>query len=111
MNPKKKPKFLRQGQYLKRVGSKWRKPRGIHSKLRLKKKSKGNIPNVGYMGPRNLRGLHPSGLREKIVENVNQLSTIDSKKEAARISSKVGGRKRKEILKKAEELNLKVLNK
>ncbi|MBS3052011.1 MAG: 50S ribosomal protein L32e [Candidatus Aenigmarchaeota archaeon] len=110
MNPKRKPKFLRQGQYLKRVGEKWRKPRGIHSKLRQKKKGKGNIPNVGYMAPKNLRGLHPSGFMEKFVENANQLSSIDSKKESVRISSKVGERKRKEIIKRSKELNLKILN-
>lgn len=110
MNPRRKPKFLRQGQYLKRVGEKWRKPRGIHSKLRQKKKGKGSLPNVGYMAPKNLRGLHPSGYRERLVENVNYLSLIDPKKEAVRISSKVGERKRKEIINKAKKLKLKVLN-
>ena len=38
------------------------------------------------------------------------LESIDSKKESVRISSKVGERKRKEIIKRSKELNLKILN-
>ena len=49
VNPRKKPKFSRQGTtYLKRVGKKWRRPVGVHSKLKVKEKSKGKIPKIGY---------------------------------------------------------------
>ncbi len=111
MNPRKKPKFLKQGAgYLKKVKKRWRRPAGRHSKLKVKEKSKGSIPNVGYRSPRKLRGLHPSGFREVLIQNLNDLNKINSKNETGRISSKIGKKKRKVILKKAKELKIKILN-
>lgn len=107
---RKKPKWGIQGKYLKRIKDRWRKPRGRHNKLRHHKKSKGVIPSVGYGNPKEVKGLHPSGFREILVQNVSQLSKVDSKKEAVRIASAVGKKKRTEMLKKAEELKLKILN-
>jgi len=112
-NPKKKPKFLRQNwQALKTLTHvKWRRPRGMHSKLRRKEKGKGFSPKPGYRAPVVLRGLHPSGLKEVLVANVKDLQKIDAKKEAAKIRGVVGRKKRIEILKKAEEMKIRMLNK
>jgi large subunit ribosomal protein L32e len=109
---KKKPKFLRQDWHsLKRLKKvKWRKTRGSQSKMRRGEKGKAKMPRVGYRTAKKLRSLHPSGLREVIVHNVAELQDIDVKKEAARIAAKVGKKKRKEILEKAKELKIKVLN-
>lgn len=110
-NPRKKPKFLRSGAVAyKRLGSKWRRPRGMHGKLRRHEKSKGKMPSPGYGSPKELRYLHPSGFKEVLVSNFNDLQKIDSKIEAVKISHAVGKKKRTEILKKAEELKIKVLN-
>ncbi len=110
-NPRKLPKFLRQSwQAYKRLGKKWRRPRGIHSKLRRKERGKGFIPKPGYGAPKSLKWLHPSGMKEVLVFNVNDLQKIDSKTEAVKIAHAVGKRKRAEILKKAEEKKIKVLN-
>ena len=111
VNPRKKPKFTRANtaNYV-RLGEKWRKPRGIHSKLRIREKTHGHLVTIGWGAPKNLRGLHPSGFQETLVNNVKELEKIDVKKVAARISHTVGGKKRKEILKKAEELKVKILN-
>jgi large subunit ribosomal protein L32e len=111
VNPRKKPKFLRQGaRYLRRVRGRWRRPRGLHSKLKKKEKSKGVMPSVGYGAPKKMKGLHPSGLREVLIHNVDDLSRIDREKEAVRIAHTVGKRKRNLILEKAEELGIRVLN-
>jgi len=111
MNPRKKPKFLRQGaKAKKKVGKKWRRPRGEHSKLRKKIKGKGFLPKAGYGAPKKLRGLHPSGFKEVFIQNLNDLNKIDNKKEAGRISHKIGKKKRQMILEKAKELNIKILN-
>jgi len=111
MNPRKKPKFKRwMSQAYKRIKEAWRRPKGLHSKLRKRIKSKGKIPSPGYGAPKNLKYLHPSGFKEVLVHNVKELERIDPKKEAARIAHTVGKKKRKEILKKAEELKIKVLN-
>ena len=108
---RKKPRFLRQSATAyKRLGEKWRKPRGRHSKLRKHKKSKGFIPSISYSTPRASRYLHPSGFREVVIYNLKDLEKIDVSKEAAKIAHGVGKKKRQEILKKAEELKLKILN-
>src|SRR5947209_2344948 len=111
MNPRKLPKFKRwMSQTYARLDESWRRARGMQSKIRRKEKSKFKMPNVGYGAPRNLRYLHPSGFREVLVHNMRELERIDPKKEAIKISHTVGRKKRTEILKKAEELKIKVLN-
>jgi len=111
MNPRRKPKFLRHGaKARKAVGMKWRRPRGRHTKMKIYKKGKGHMPKVGYGAPKNLRWLHPSGFREVLIQNLNDLNKIDNKKEAGRISHRIGKKKRQMILEKAKELNIKILN-
>jgi large subunit ribosomal protein L32e len=111
VNPRKKPKFLRPGaRAYKKLGLKWRRVRGMHGKLRRHEKSKGKMPSPGYGAPKKLKYLHPSGLKEVLVFNANDLQKIDAKTEAARIAHAVGKKKRTELLKKAEELKIKVLN-
>lgn len=111
LNPRKKPKFIRQSaSAYKRLGEKWRRPRGKQSKLREHRKSKGFIPSPSYGAPKKLRYLHPSGFREVLVYNVNDLGKINPQIEAVKIAHTVGKKKRSEILKKTEELKIKVLN-
>jgi large subunit ribosomal protein L32e len=110
MNPRRKPKFLRQGTYLKKVKKVWRMPRGTHTKLKIKEKSKGSMPNVGYGAPRELRGLHPSGLKEVMIYNLKDLEKVNKEKDAGRLSSTIGQRKRKDILDRAKQLQIRILN-
>lgn len=112
MNPRKLPKFIRQSATAyKRLGKKWRKPRGKQSKLREKEASHGSWPNIGYRAPKNLRYLHPSGMKEVLVGSLKDLEKISTEDAAIKISHTVGKRLRQEILKKAEELKIKILNK
>ncbi len=107
----KRPWFRRQEWFrYKRVGESWRRPRGKHSKLREKKGYRIPVVDAGYRGPKKVRGLHPSGFREVLVHNPKELEKINPEREAVRIASTVGMRKRLEIEKKAEELGIRVLN-
>lgn len=106
-----KPKFRRQEWFrYKKLGTKWRKARGKTSKTRRYEGRKPAMPTVGYRTPKEVRGLHPSGYQDILVSNVKELEGLDPEKEAARISSKVGDRKREQILGKAKELGVKILN-
>ena len=109
---KKKTKFLRQGWHsLKRLQKvKWRKPRGSQSKTRRGEKGKAAMPRIGYGTAKRIRGLHPSGFKEVIVYSPNELKNLDVKKEAVRIAARVGKKKRMEILERAKEMKIKVLN-
>lgn len=111
MNPRKKPQFRRHmAEAYKRIKDSWRKPKGSQSKVRKRKKGKIKMPSIGYGAPKKLRYLHPCGLREVLVHNLKEVEKVNPKEEAIRISAKVGRRKRIEIMKKAEELGIKVLN-
>jgi len=93
-----------------RVKPRWRKPRGVGNKKRMKWKSCGPSPRIGYKNPAALRGVHPSGMREHLVRNEKELDGIDKKTTAIRIASAVGKKKRALIERKAKELGLKILN-
>ncbi len=109
---KKRPEFHRQEWFrIKRLGDAWRKPRGLHSKMR---KNLGYRParvSIGYRGPKKARGLHPSGFQEVLVHTPAELEGIDPKTQAVRIGHGVGFRKRTMIVEKAEKLGIRVLNK
>ena len=108
---RKRPRFVRQESWrYVRVKENWRRPRGIDSKMRLKVKGWPRCPEVGYRGPRAVRGLHPSGFEEVLVHNVEELQKVDPERQAVRIAHTVGGRKRAEIVAEAERLGITVLN-
>ncbi|MFB6180875.1 MAG: 50S ribosomal protein L32e [Candidatus Nanohalobium sp.] len=88
----------------------WKKPEGKHSSIRLQKKHAPAMPKPGYRTPKEVRGFHPSGFEEVLVHNMDELEEIDSETQAARIASKVGGRKKEEIVEKADEEDIHVLN-
>jgi large subunit ribosomal protein L32e len=108
---KSRPAFRRQEWFrYGRLGDSWRKPRGLHSKMRRGYKYRPNLVSTGYRGPKGVRGFHPSGFQEVMVFRVEDLEDMDPKKEAARIGHSVGTRKREEIEKVADEKGIRVLN-
>jgi len=108
---RKKPDFVRQESWrYDRVDESWRRPKGIDSKMRREVKGWPARVKIGYRGPKEARGLHPSAYREVIVYNVDDLSRVDPKTEAIRIAHTVGARKRAEIINRARELGVHILN-
>jgi large subunit ribosomal protein L32e len=108
---KSRPAFHRQEWFrYVRLGDSWRKPRGLHSKMRRGYKYRPNLVSTGYRGPKAVRGFHPSGFQEVMVYRVEDLEDVDPKKQAARIGHSVGTRKREEIEKVADEKGIRVLN-
>ena len=106
-----RPKFLRQESWrYDRLAENWRKPKGKDNKMRLQVSGVPQLVKVGYRGPKIARGLHPSGYVDNLVYNTSDLLSLDSKKDAVRIGHIVGKLKKKQILTKAAELGLKVLN-
>lgn len=111
LQKRKKPEFVRSESWrYVRVKERWRTARGIDSKMRLRRKGYLKLPSVGYGAPRKSRGLHPSGLREVLIHNLEALKKIDPKKQAVRIAHTVGAKKRIEIFEKAKKRKLIVLN-
>lgn len=107
----KKPRFRRQESWrYKRVSEIWRKPRGMDSKMRKKKKGWPKSVEIGYRGPKAARGLHPSGYIEVLIHTVDDVEKVNPKTQAIRIAHTVGARKRIEITARSGEMDIHVLN-
>lgn len=91
-----------------RIGLAWRRPRGIDNKKRAKIAYMGASPSIGYGQPSAIRGFHPSGMPEALVQSPSELSAL--KDVAIRIAGGVGRKKRETIEKLAKEKGLRVLN-
>ncbi len=105
------PQFNRQDYHKKkRVPTSWRRPKGTLSKQRRGIKGKGDTVEAGFRSPTEVRGRHPSGFEEVRVHNVDDLEGVDGDREAVRIASKVGARKRERIEERAEAEGIRVLN-
>jgi ribosomal protein L32E len=108
MVEKKKPKFLRKDWHKKiKLGSsvkktrKWRAAKGRHNKIRLNRKGHLQRPKIGWS----------SGRMNDVMRimNVEELSKVDKKNGI--IIGSVGIKKRKDIIAKANEMKIKILNK
>ena len=109
---KKTPSFRRTEwfRYKRLSRSGWRAPHGMDNKQRRNYRYRGSLVRVGHGKVAEARGLHPSGFREVMVHNLNDLESIDPETQAARIGRTVGGRKREHIHARADELGIRVLN-
>lgn len=107
----KKLNFIRQDAHKKvRLGKKWRRPRGLHSKMRLSKKGYNKSVSVGYGSPKTTRGLNKSGLKLIIIKSLKDIEKIDAKKECIAVAKTIGLRKKVEILKHAVKKSINVAN-
>jgi large subunit ribosomal protein L32e len=107
----KKPGFARDESYKrKRLSVSWRKPKGMHAKLRLHLNSAGRFVSPGFGSPAEVSGLDRSGLEPVMVSNPSQLDVLDAKLQGAIISTSVGAKKRVAILERAKEKKVSVLN-
>ena len=106
---KEKPNFLRQeGKRFKRLKNCWRKPKGVHSKLRLRRRGKPTMVSIGYKAPEKVRGLVKGNIQQVSVSKPEHLKFI--KKGEVVVLKKMSNKKRLEILLEAKKLNIQVLN-
>ncbi len=107
----KKPVFRQTDSHKKKkLADYWRRPDGIHNKTRYRKHGKCPLVEAGYGSPAAVRGMHPSGFEEVLINNIKDIDSIRIEKQAGRIARTVGAKNRNLIEKKAAELGLKILN-
>lgn len=108
---RKRPSFVQfEAWRYKKLKNKWKRPRGIDNKMRQNRKGWPKSVNVGWRSPKAVRDLHPSGKEEVMVYNPGDLTLVDPETQVGRISGKIGGKKRVQIVEEAERLNVKLLN-
>ena len=106
-----KPVFIRQDNPKRRkLNYKWRKTKGIHSKIRHRFKGRRKMPSPGYKSPIKVKGLHSSGLKIINVHSIDELNELKKQSEGIVVAKNVGMKKQLGIFKKAKELDIKVLN-
>jgi large subunit ribosomal protein L32e len=106
-----RPSFVRQESWrYVRILPVWRKPKGIDNKVRRQDKGWPALVRIGYRGPGESRGLHPSGHVDVLTWKAEDLDALVPGRDVVRIGGTVGARKRELILRRANELGLRVLN-
>ncbi len=106
-----KPSFKRQyTNVMPQFEGQWRRPRGVHSKMRHGFRGKGSRPSVGWQSPRSVRGLSADGRMPVLVSNLAALTPLNAKEHVLTIASAIGGRKRILIFQKAKEMQLTFMN-
>ena len=100
---RRKPAFIRQDAHKKNEtkATGWRRPRGLHSKMREGRRGYRIKISVGWKSPAAVRGAHPSGLMPLLIHRPADLAAITTTHGAV-IASGVGDKKRLEILKAAQ---------
>lgn len=104
----KKPRFMRSDAHrVPRLERKWHTPKGGDNKIRRKLRGHRRSPAIGWGSPRGAYGLSPEGFKQVVVHTEADLLKV---KGACIIGRTLGAKKRMRLLKKAQEMKLKVLN-
>ena len=114
LKKKQKPDFKTQNSWrYKRVAKRWRRPRGIDSKMRERIKGWPQVVKIGYKKPAKLRNKYYANekvLEEFIVSSLSDLELVLPDKHVVRIDGNLGNRKKEAIYQEAVAWGLKVLN-
>lgn len=100
-------KFTRTDENMKGFTS-WRKPRGMHNKIRRHRRGHSNIPSIGF-GNSNVLKFKVKNLTPILVSSVKDLEKV-TKENIIVISSNLGLKKKVELLHKIKEKKLNILN-
>jgi len=122
VSPSKKPNivkkrtkpFLRhQSDRYVSVKESWRRPKGIDSRVRRRFKGQFPLPKIGYGSNKKTKNLRPDGFLTFVVRNPKELELLlmHNRKYAAEVAHNVSARKRKLIIERAAQLNVKITNK
>ena len=85
----------------------WRRARGMHSKIRRRRRGYPEMPLIGRRTPKK-QANKVNGLIPVLVHNLNELGRTT--KNNIIIIARIGAKKKIELIKKAKEMNLQILN-
>lgn len=99
-------RFSRLGKNRRKL-QKWRSVRGKSNKMRLGRAGYSKVPTVGFKSPRKDSG-KVGGLIPRLVHNVKELEALQ--KDNIAVLARIGAKKKLEMIKRAGELNIKIMN-
>lgn len=104
-----KPTFIRQCSHkIAKVKERWRRARGIQSKMRIGFKSRAKCPGLGYCSPKAVKGLNRAGLEEVRVARILDLEKIT--KDQVVVIANIGMKKKVELIKACQEKKIPIIN-
>jgi len=109
----KRPTFKREGNTKSvkfKKDTRWRRPKGRHSKLRHQTAGHAKKVMPGFRSERSVRGLHQSGLVSIIVHTPNDVAELDKNTQGAIVASTVGKRKKLIIIESLKKAGVALLN-
>lgn len=107
----KKPIFTRQDNHKKpKLGNVWRRPKGLQSKMRLKKRGYKRSPEIGWGSPNLVKHLSKNGYKQNMIKTAKDIIALNPKTDGAIIGSTVGTKKRIELIKSLNEKKITILN-
>ncbi|HLC57106.1 MAG TPA: eL32 family ribosomal protein [Candidatus Nanoarchaeia archaeon] len=110
ISKKHNPKFARQDAFnIKGINTKWRKPRGIASKVRMAIAGHRALVKIGHRNNKLIRNTH-DGLKIAYINNLAGLQRVNPEESIIIVSSKTGFRKKQLILAQAKAKSIKLLN-
>lgn len=111
---KRTKKFARHfsNRFIKIRNSSWRQIHGIDSRVRRRFKGTIPQPKIGFGSDKTTKHKLPNGFYKFLVYNVKELELLmmHNRTYAAEVAHSVSAKKRKDIVNRANELNIKVLN-
>ncbi|CAL8089532.1 unnamed protein product [Calicophoron daubneyi] len=101
-----------QSDLFKRLGDKWRKPKGIDNRVRRRFKGQIRMPKIGYGSARRTKHIHPDGFKHVLIHNVKELEVLmmQHRTHAAVIAHTVARKNRVKIVERAKQLSIRCVN-
>ncbi|KAG5443031.1 hypothetical protein CRM22_008103 [Opisthorchis felineus] len=101
-----------QSDLFKRLGDKWRKPKGIDNRVRRRFKGQVRMPKVGYGSAKRTKHIHPDGFKHVLIHNVKELEVLmmQHRTHAAVIAHTVARKNRAKIVERAKQLSIRCVN-
>lgn len=95
-----------------RVGTSWRQPHGIDSRIRRKFRGNQQLPTAGFGTAKATRHILPNGFKKFIVKNDKDLEVLlmHNRSFCAELAHALSARTRKRLVERAAELDIRVTN-
>ena len=101
------------GNFFIKMRTGWRKPKGIDNRVRRKFQGTQLMPKIGYGSNKRTKHMLPNGFFKIVVNNTGDLDMLlmQNTKFAAEIAHNVSAKNRKDIVARAAELGVYLVNK
>ena len=110
---KRSKKFLRhEYEDFGKLKATWRRPRGIDSAVRRQFRGRKPLVKIGYGTNKKHKDILPNGFKKFLIRNASELEVLlmNNREYCGELASNLSARKRKDIVQRAAELNVRITN-